>query len=71
MFLKFYFFRVLCFFLLELYRKRKIYECDGLGNPIPYKMMFVSATQPGKKNVWEDAFLVAKVLFFREGKNTS
>ena len=32
------------FFLLEKDRTRKNYECDGLGNPIPYKMMFVSAT---------------------------
>ena len=34
---------VLCFFLPERDRKRKNYECDGLGNLIPYKMMFVSA----------------------------
>ena len=27
-------------------------ECDGLGNPIPYKMMFTSATQV--KTVGED-----------------
>ena len=32
-------------FLMERDRKRKNYECDGLGNSIPYKMMFVSATQ--------------------------
>ena len=32
-------------FFLERERKRKNYECDGLGNPIPYKMMFVSAAQ--------------------------
>ena len=38
------FFRLCRVFLLERDRKRKNYECDGLGNPIPYKM-FVSATQ--------------------------
>ena len=32
------------FFLLERDRKGENYEYDGLGNPIPYKMMFVSAT---------------------------
>ena len=35
------------FFLLERDLKRKNYECDGLGtlaNPIPYKMMLVSAS---------------------------
>ena len=31
-------------FLLESDRKRKNYECDGLGNQIAYKMIFVSAT---------------------------
>ena len=33
------------FFLLERDRKRKNYEFDGLGNLIPYKMMFILATQ--------------------------
>ena len=37
------FFR-LCVFFPERDRKRKNYECYGLGNSIPYKMMFVSAT---------------------------
>ena len=39
------FFRLCYVFLLERDWKRKNYECDGLGNPIPYKMMSVSATQ--------------------------
>ena len=38
------FFRLCCVFSLERVKKRKTYECDSLGNPIPYKMMFVSAT---------------------------
>ena len=39
-----HFFVCVVFFLLERDRKRKNDECDGLGNPIPYKMMFVLAT---------------------------
>ena len=38
-----------------------------LGNPIPNKIVFVSATQV--KTVGEDAFSVAKVQFFRGGKH--
>ena len=41
----------------------KKHECDDLGNPMPYKMMFVQP--PRSKTVGEDAFLVAKVEFFR------
>ena len=41
---EFYVFSFMCIFLLERYRKLKHYECDGLGNSIPYKMMFVSAS---------------------------
>ena len=38
------FFRLCCVFSLERDRKRKNYKCDGLGNPIPYKIIFVLAT---------------------------
>ena len=40
------FFRLCCvaFIFLERDQKRPNYECDGLGNPIPYKMMFVTAS---------------------------
>ena len=41
-FLMWRFFVCVVFFLLEKDRKREKYEFDGLGNPIPYKMMFVS-----------------------------
>ena len=34
------FFVCVVFFLLERDRKRKNYECDCLGKPIPYKTMF-------------------------------
>ena len=37
------FFFCVMFFLLDRDRKLDNYECDGLGNPIPYKM-FVSGT---------------------------
>ena len=57
------FFVCVVFFILERNRKRKNYECDGLGNPIPYKMMFVSATR--SKTVGENVFLMAEVQFFR------
>ena len=43
-FLMLRFFRLYVFFLLERDRKHKNYECDCPGNPIPYKIMFVSAT---------------------------
>ena len=39
-----YVFCLCCVFLLERDGKRKNYEFDGLGNLIPYKMIFVSAT---------------------------
>ena len=65
-------FSLVFFFLLERDRKRKNYErlVNGLGNPIPYKMMFVSATKV-KNCGGEDALLVAKVQFSGGWKNTS
>ena len=48
------------FFLLERDRKHK-----NLGNLIPYKIMYFSATYSRSKTVEEDAFFVAKVQFFR------
>ena len=60
------FFR-LWFFLLERDRKRKNYECDGLGNPIPYKMMFVSVTQV--KNCGRRCIFSGQCAFFHgDGK---
>ena len=53
---------VMCFFLLERDLKRKNY-CDCLGNSIPYKVMFVSASF-WSCTVGEDAFLVAKLQFY-------
>ena len=57
---------VLRFFLLERDRKRKNYECDGIGNSIPYKMILFQP--PRSKTMGEDAFLVAKVQIFRGGE---
>ena len=37
-------FRLRFVLLLEKDRKRKNNECDELGNSIPYKIMFVSAS---------------------------
>ena len=58
---------MLRFFVLRFFTgkrsKTKSYECDGLGNPIHYKMMFVSAKLV--KTVGEDEFLVAKGQFLR------
>ena len=56
-------------FLTGKRSKHKNYECDGLGNSISYKMVYVSP--PWSKTVGEDAFLVVKEQFFRGGKNTS
>ena len=39
-FLNVTFFRLCCVFLVERDRKPQNYVSDGLGNPIPYKMMF-------------------------------
>ena len=36
------------FFLLERDRKRKNYECDGIRNSIPDKILFVLATYRSK-----------------------
>ena len=38
------FFRLCCVFYWNEIENAKNYEFYGLGNPIPYKMMFVSAT---------------------------
>ena len=59
-----HFFVCVMFFLLARDRKRKNYECDCLGNSIPYKCLFQA---PRVKTV-EDAFLVAKMQFFRGGE---
>ena len=60
-----HFFVCVVFFLLARDRKRKNYECDCLGNSIPYKCLFQT---PRVKTVEEDAFLVAKMQFFRGGE---
>ena len=60
------FFRLCYDFLLERYPKRKNYEYDGAGDPIPYKIMFL----PISKTVGEDAFLWPK-FNFSGGGNTS
>ena len=57
---------MLCF-LLEIDLNRKNYKCDGLINPIRYKMMFVSATR--SKTVGEDAFFSGQSAIFQgDGK---
>ena len=48
-------------------KKAKNYKCDGLGNQIPYKMMFVSATQV--KNCGRKCILSGQSAIFQgEGK---
>ena len=54
-------------FLLERDRKRKNYECDGLGNSIPYKMSLFQP--PRSKTVENDAFLEEKCNFSVGGKH--
>ena len=51
------------FFLIERDRKLKKYECDRLAIQFPTKWCLFQ--QPRSKTVGEDAFLVAKVQFFR------
>ena len=72
---KVFFFLILCFFsfvlcfLLEREKKRNQYEPTSMGNSIPYKMMFVSATyfiNWGRRCIfsgWNP--------FFQEGEDTS
>ena len=63
--LKLQVFRLCCVFLTERDGYLKNYECDGPGNLIHYKMMFRCGSKTRSKTVGEDAFLVAKVQFFR------
>ena len=63
-FLNVQFFVCVTFFFTGKRSECKNYECDSLDNSIPYKMMF---QPPRSKTVAEDAFLVAKVEFFKGG----
>ena len=56
------------FFLLVRDQKRKNYECDDIGNPIPYKIMFVSATKV--KNCGRICIFNGQSAIFQGGGNT-
>ena len=53
-------------FLQERDLKRKNYECDGLGNSILFKMVFVLATW--SKTVGEGTFSGQSAIFQGRGK---
>ena len=63
------FFVCVVFFLLERDRKRKNYECDRLGNLIPYKIMFVFISANLVKNCGSRCiFNGHSAIFHGEGK---